>query len=133
MHKQTVLVDTSWLCNVWGMFLLLIKFKFIWKNGVSEKIKAHLPQHSQALQQLFNPHLLNFIQKCFAPCSFKKEGRDYAFYMRDYNTKDRQSYSIFIIILYTYICHSIWKIFLQNCKVIKHLKKIKKSYEKWYT
>ena len=31
------------------------KFKFLWKNGVSEKIKAHLPQHPQALQQLFNP------------------------------------------------------------------------------
>ena len=34
---------------------------FLWKNGVSEKIKAHLPQHPQAFVQLFSPHLLNFI------------------------------------------------------------------------
>ena len=43
MHVQTVLVDTSWLHNVWDMFLVFIKFKFSWKNGVHEKIKAHLP------------------------------------------------------------------------------------------
>ena len=39
------------------------KFKFLWKNGVSEKIKAHLPQQPPALQQLFSPHLFNFIRK----------------------------------------------------------------------
>ena len=52
MHGQIVLVDTSWLHNVWEMFLLFVRFKFLWKNGVSVKIKAHLPQHPQALQQL---------------------------------------------------------------------------------
>ena len=57
---------------------------FLWKNGVSEKIKAHLPQHPQALQQLFSPHLFNFIRTIFSPTPFKKEGRDYAFYMKDY-------------------------------------------------
>ena len=36
-------VCESWLHNVWEMFLLFIKFKFPWKNGVYEKIKAHLP------------------------------------------------------------------------------------------
>ena len=34
---------------------------FLWKNVVSEKMKAYLPQHPQALQQLFSPHLFNFI------------------------------------------------------------------------
>ena len=48
------------------------------------KLKAHLPQHPQALQQLFSPHLFNFIQKIFRSTPFKKEDRDYAFYMRDY-------------------------------------------------
>ena len=38
-----VLVDTSWLHNVREMFLLFIKFKFLRKNGVSEKVKANLP------------------------------------------------------------------------------------------
>ena len=40
---------------------------FLWKNGVCEKIKAHLPQHPSALQQLFSPHLFNFIQKKISP------------------------------------------------------------------
>ena len=36
---------------------------FSGKIGVSEKIKAHLPQQSPALQQLFSPNLFNSIQK----------------------------------------------------------------------
>ena len=49
---------------------------FLWKNGVCEKIKAHLPQHPSALQQLFSPHLFNFIQKNFSPNPiFKKRQR----------------------------------------------------------
>ena len=65
------------------MFLLFVKFRFLWKNGVSEKIKVHLPQHPPALQKLFSPHLFNFIQKIVSPIPFKNKGRDYAFYMRD--------------------------------------------------
>ena len=45
------------------IFLLFIKFKFLWKNGVSGKIKANLPQQPPALQQSFTPHLFSFIQK----------------------------------------------------------------------
>ena len=82
MHVQTVLVDTSWLHNVWEMFLLFIKFKFLWKNGVSAKIKAHLPRQPPALQQLFSPHLFNFIQKyCYLHLHLKK-GRDCILYER---------------------------------------------------
>ena len=55
MHGQTVLVDTSWLHNVWEMFLLFIKFKFLYKNDVPEKIKTRLPQNLPGLQQLFSP------------------------------------------------------------------------------
>ena len=40
------------------------KFQFPWKNGVSEKIKAYLPQHLPALQQLLSPHLsLKIVSK----------------------------------------------------------------------
>ena len=56
MHVLKVLVDTSWLQNVWEMFLFFIEFKFLWKNGISEKLKAHLLQHPPALQELFCPH-----------------------------------------------------------------------------
>ena len=84
MHVQTVLVDKLWLHNVWEMFFLFITLKFLWKNGVFGKIKAHLPQHPQALQQLFSLHFLVLIKKFLAPPPFKKEGREYAFYVRDY-------------------------------------------------
>ena len=66
------------------MFLLFIKFKFLWKDGVSEKIKANLPKRSSAIEQLFSLHLFDFIQKVFRPTPFKKESREYAFHMRDY-------------------------------------------------
>ena len=49
MHVQTVLVDASWLHNVWEMFLPFIKFRFLWKNGVSEKIKT--PPRSEIYPQ----------------------------------------------------------------------------------
>ena len=69
MHVQTFQEDLSWFHNVWEMFLVFIKFRFLWKNGVSEKIKTHLPQHPPALQQFFSLHFLNFIQKNFSPTS----------------------------------------------------------------
>ena len=65
------------------MILLFIKFKFPWKKGVYEKIKARLPWHLSALQ-LFRPNLFTLFKKFLDPPPFKKEGRDYAFYMRDY-------------------------------------------------
>ena len=34
-----------------------------WKNGVSKKIKTHSSRQLPGLQQLFSPHLFNFIQK----------------------------------------------------------------------
>ena len=40
-----------------------INSSFSSKNGVSEKIKAHLPQKPPALQQLFSPHLFNLKKK----------------------------------------------------------------------
>ena len=92
MHVQTVLVDTSWLYNVWEMFLLLMKFKFFFReNGVSKKIKAHFVQNPPPLQQLFSPHLLNFIQKKLASLPFKVEGAESMYSISIWDiTKDRQ-------------------------------------------
>ena len=92
MHVQTVLVDTSWLYNVWEMFLLLMKFKFFFReNGVSKKIKAHFVQNPPPLQQLFSPHLFNFIQKKLASLPFKVEGAESMYSISIWDiTKDRQ-------------------------------------------
>ena len=64
------------------MFLVFIKFKFLWKKGVSEKIKARLLQHRPALQQFFSPIFLILFKKLLAPPPFKKEGRDFILYER---------------------------------------------------
>ena len=49
-----------------------MNFKFLWTNGVSKKIKGHLPQHPSALQQLISPHLFNFFKKILAHPHLKK-------------------------------------------------------------
>ena len=64
------------------MFLRFIKFKFLWKNGVSEKIKAHLPQHPQHYNNCSAPTFLILFKKLLAPPSFKKEGRNCILYER---------------------------------------------------
>ena len=83
MHVQTVLVDTSWLHNLWEMFLLFIKFNFLWKNSVSEKIKAHFstPKYYNNFSAAI---FLILFKKFLAPPPFKQEGGDYPFYLRDY-------------------------------------------------
>ena len=55
--------------------IFTFKFKFLYKNGVPEKIKSHLPQHLPGLQQLFSPHLFNFIQKIVSPIPILKRGQ----------------------------------------------------------
>ena len=91
MHVQTVLVDTSWLHNVWEMFLLFIKFKFFWKNGVSEKIKAHAPATPNITTIVEPPTFWFYSKKLLAPPPFKKEDIDYAFYMRAYKGMTKET------------------------------------------
>ena len=49
-----------------------IACKFLWKNGVPRRIKAHLPQQPQALQQLFSPTFLILFKNFLAPHHLKK-------------------------------------------------------------
>ena len=46
-----------------NVFALLYIFKFLWKKGISEKIKAHLPPATPSITTIVQPHLINFIQK----------------------------------------------------------------------
>ena len=121
MQVQTVWIDTPWLCNLWEMFSLFIKFKFLWKIGVSVKIKAHLPQHPDALQQLFSSHLFNFIQKTFRPTAIYKRGQRQCIL---YERLQRRGNKVITVLYDTF--------FIYRTVKSEHSKKIKKLYEKWY-
>ena len=83
----TVLVDASWLHNIWEMFLLFIKFKFLWKMVFTRKLKLIYPSTSQHYKNCSVPTFLILFKKILDPPAFKKEGRYYAFYMRDYKER----------------------------------------------
>ena len=87
MHVKIVLVDTSWLHNIWEMFWLFTTFKFLWENGVSGKIKAHWPQHPQHYNNCSAPTFLISFKTFSPPPPFKKEGRDYVYFMREYKVE----------------------------------------------
>ena len=112
--------------NSFGRYLMIAQcmrnvftlYSILWENGVSEKIKAYLPQHPASLQQLFSPHLINFIQKIVMPTSpppaallFKKEGRDFAFYMRHYEGETTKFVPFYMTdFLFTEMKkHNIWR------------------------
>ena len=57
---------------------------FLWKNGVSEKIKLIYPSTPSITTTVQSPPFQFYSKKLLAPPPFKKEGRGYAFYMRDY-------------------------------------------------
>ena len=72
MHVQTLLVDTSsgvphHICTMYEKcFYFLLNSSFSREKVFLRKLREnHLPQHPQALQQLFSPFLFNFIQKNF--------------------------------------------------------------------
>ena len=58
---RNVLLNSSFIKFMF--YSLFIKFKFLWKNDISEKIRAHLPQDHPPLQKLFSRRLFNFNQK----------------------------------------------------------------------
>ena len=66
------------------MFLVFIKFRFLWKNGVSEKKKKLIyPSTPQHCNSFLASTFLILFKKLSVPPPLKKEGRDYAFSMRD--------------------------------------------------
>ena len=72
MHVQTLLVDTSsgvpdHNCTMYEKyFYFLLNSSFSREKVFLRKLRGnHLPQHPQALKQLFSPFLFNFIQKNF--------------------------------------------------------------------
>ena len=90
--------------NSFGRYLMIAQcmrnaftfYSILWENGVSEKIKAHLPQHPGSLQQLFSPHLINFIPKMVFPFSlpplhYLKKRAETLHSIRDIMKEKRQS------------------------------------------
>ena len=70
--------------NVREIIFLLIKFKFLWKNGISEKIKLIYPCTCQHYNNCSALTLLISFKNFLAPPPFIKEDRDFALYMRVY-------------------------------------------------
>ena len=61
--------------NSFGRYLMIAQcmrnaftfYSILWENGVSEKIKAHLPQHPDHYNNCSAPTLLTLFQKWFSP------------------------------------------------------------------
>ena len=75
------------------------------------KLKLIYPSTPQHHNNCSVPHLFNFIQKIFRLTPFKKESRDYAFYMRDYKGKKITLLPFYMtFFLFTELqSHNIWR------------------------
>ena len=106
----------SWLHNIWEMFLIFIKFKFLCKKGVSEKFKrkSFIAASHKPYNNCSSTTFLALFKKRLAPPPFKKEGRDYVFYMRDYKGETITLLAFYMTLYFI----SILPFYLQNCKVI---------------
>ena len=101
-------------------FYFLLNSSFSGKTVFLRKVKHNYPSTPQPYNNCSAPIFLILFKKFLDILPFKKEGRDYAFYMGDYKWERQQ-------IFY----HSVWQIFyLQNCKAIK-FEENQKSYKKY--
>ena len=64
-------------------FYFLLKSSSSGKMVFLRKLKLIYPG-TPSITTIIHTHLFNFIQKIFSPTPFKKEDRDYAFCMTDY-------------------------------------------------
>ena len=65
-------------------FYFLLNSSFPGKMVFMRKLKLIYPSTSQHYNNCSAPTFLILFKKFLDPPPFKKEGRDYAFYMRDY-------------------------------------------------
>ena len=86
MYKQ-FLVDTSSLRNVWEMFLLFITFKFPGNIVFLRKLKLIYPSTPKHYNSCSAPTFLILFKKFLVSAPFKKDCRDYAFYMREHKVE----------------------------------------------
>ena len=115
MHVQTVLVDTSWLHNAWEMFLLFIQFSG--KMVFLRKLKLIYLSTPHHYNNCSAPTLLTLFKKLLCPplppaaLLFKKEGRDFAFYMRHYEGETTKFVPFYMTdFLFTEMKkHNIWR------------------------
>ena len=96
------------------MFLFFIKFKFLWKNDVSEKIKARLRQDLQHYNNFSVPIFLISFKKIVNPTLIWKRGQKLCILYESLQRREKSCYN------------SIWQIsYLQNWKVITLEEKFK--------
>ena len=86
MHVQTVLVHHD--CTMYEKCIyFLLNSSFSGKMVFLRKLKLIYPSTSQDYTNCSAPTFLILLKKFLDPSPFKKEGRDYAFYMRDYKAE----------------------------------------------
>ena len=88
-------------------FYFLLNSSFSGKMVFLRKLKLIYPSTSQHYNNCSAPTFLILFKKFLDPPPFKKEGRDYAFYMRDYKGETIKLLPFYMKDFY-----------LQNCKVI---------------
>ena len=77
------------------------------------KLKLIYPSTSQHYNNCSAPTFLILFKKFLAPAPFKKEGRDYAFYMREYKVEAIKLLAFYYDIYY----YLAFYYYLPNCKV----------------
>ena len=118
MYVQIALIHHD--CTVYEKcFYFLLKSSFSGKMVFPRKLKLIYPSTSKHYDSCSASTFLILFKKIVCPNSFKKEGRDYVFYMRELQRRDNKV----IAILYD-------RFFIYRTVKSEHLKEIKKFYEK---
>ena len=92
-------------------FYFLLNSSFSGKMVFMRKLKLIYPSTSQHYNNCSAPTFLILFKKFLDPPPFKKEGRDYAFYMRDYKGETIKLLPFYMTdFLFTELqSHNIWR------------------------
>ena len=115
-------LQNKWcMCQQFWYCFCFISFKFLRKNCFLTKLKLISSSTPQCYNNFLTSTFLILFKNFLVPFPFKREGRDYVFYMRDYKEETMKLSPFYL------------RFFIYRTVKSQHLKKIKKSYVKWYT